>query len=475
MLEDSRPPLQRLIIPLLLILLGVGLRAQLLHADVRFHPDEAYFAAFARDAVVRGEWWLSGDLDKPPLAIYGQALMMLVTGIEWDGAVWRLDVLHGEFSARLWSFYAGVLLMPTVYALARRLYRDVGTAQWALALVALSPYLIAFSPTAFTDTPMLLGVLWAVLLAVRGQAGLAALAWVLALGTKPQALLFAPLIVALIGMQSARGLWRALGVTVSGLGALLLWDVLRPFPSVWALGTVNNAPSSLWVTWSDIVPRGVTWASWLRYAFGGVWLTLALTLFGLGSRWTRARLMLAAFLIGYGLLHWLIPVNIYDRYVLAIVPLWALVIVGCRWRWVRGVLLIGLLWGAIGTANGHAVIGGDKGDMHGIDTLADYLNEREFGAIVYDRWLGWPLNYYLGGWSDKRRAYYPTPDEMTQDPALTVHDVAPRYFPMPRDVDASAWLAALESAGFAVSVGYESPQFVVIVLQEADVSHFAEP
>ncbi|MEO1442315.1 MAG: hypothetical protein AAFV33_18085, partial [Chloroflexota bacterium] len=82
-----------------LLLVAAFFRAQMLSGEVRFHPDEAFFAAFARNAAVRGEWLLPGDLDKTPLTIYAQAVAMLLTGITWDGAVWRLDVQQGEFAA----------------------------------------------------------------------------------------------------------------------------------------------------------------------------------------------------------------------------------------------------------------------------------------------------------------------------------------------------------------------------------------
>ncbi|MEM6285142.1 MAG: hypothetical protein AAF787_23320, partial [Chloroflexota bacterium] len=86
------------------------------------------------------------------------------------------------------------------------------------------------------------------------------------------------------------------------------------------------------------------------------------------------------------------------------------------------------------------------------------------GAIVYDRWLGWELNYYLGGWSDKRRAYYPTIAEMIADPEIYVPDVAPRYLPAPHDAPAAAWLAELHAAGFESCVGYRDVLFTVYVL-----------
>jgi hypothetical protein len=230
-----------------------------------------------------------------------------------------------------------------------------------------------------------------------------------------------------------------------------------------------------------MLPRLREWLALARWLFGGVWVTLAVIaagLFGTLKRRTPYIASLQVFVVGYGLLHWLVPLNVYDRYLLPLVPLWAVLAgVGLvqaggrrpyrsqfvRWGAVT-LLMLSALPGAWRAANGTLPVGGDKGEHDGIIALADYLNNREFGAIVYDRWLGWELNYYLGGWSDKRRAYYPTPGQMTTDPEFYAPDVAPRYFPAPRTANATPWLASLERAGFTACVGYESENFVVYVL-----------
>jgi hypothetical protein len=59
----------RLLISLPILLLGIGLRFHALARDMRFHPDEALFATFARAAAVKGDWLLHGSLDKTPLPV----------------------------------------------------------------------------------------------------------------------------------------------------------------------------------------------------------------------------------------------------------------------------------------------------------------------------------------------------------------------------------------------------------------------
>jgi hypothetical protein len=124
--------------------------------------------------------------------------------------------------------------------------------------------------------------------------------------------------------------------------------------------------------------------------------------------------------------------------------------------------LLGIL-PALDAANGRVPAGGDQGKHAGIDALADYLNGKPLGTIIYDHWLGWELGYYIGTWSDKRRVYYPTPAALAADARLQP-DPAPRYFPVPADQPVTPWLDALRSAGFIVSLVYDDGRFRVYEL-----------
>lgn len=462
---------KRISILVVIILTGSAFRAYLLHQDLRFHPDEAFFAAFARDAAVRGEWWLGGDLDKTPLTIYGQAVSMLLVGIEWDGAVWRLPLERGEFGARLLGFYSGVVLIAVTAWAARGRSKRAG--EWVIAplLVALSPYLIAFSPTAFTDMPMVLAVLLAVGFAMRGRGAAAGIWLMIGYGCKQQAVLIAPVIVWLVAAQAVgrRRLIAFAGSLVIGGALLGAWEIVRPFPPVTLLAAGNNAPAGWALSGQVLIARGGAWLGIGRWLFGVGWVTVIV---GIAALMGRKRYALRVFVVGYLLLHWLLPFNVYDRYLLLVIPLMALLAaptlagwVDRRW-WIAPVVLVGMVSGAWGAARGALPIGGDRGQHAGIMALADHLNGREFGAIVYDHWLGWELNYYLGGWSDKRRAFYPSPEAMIADRALYVPDAAPRYLPAPVGGDYWAWRDALHGVGFRTTIGYQSERFVVIVIRE---------
>lgn len=457
-----------------LILLGSGLRAGLLTDAVRFHPDEASYASFARAFAVRGDWLLTGNLDKTPLALWGQAMLMATVGVTVDdNGLRHLDLLQGEFTARLWSFFASVLMLAVGYRLARDALSATG-GMWTLAGLSLSPLLIAFSATAFTDSPMILFGMLAMVMAWRKRPLWAGLCLALAYGSKQQAVLYVPLVLAFLAVR-LRG-WDCQAYTRFALGAggilalLTLYDMLRPDPSIFTLATQHNQPDRWLIAWRELPMRAVAW--WEVARWTGIGLVAMVFPLRLPSVPTR---LVRGWLIGYALLHLLTDVRIYDRYVLLMEPCLILITVAVVHQGFRrhAPLILGGVWVATlpwawYASTAQLPIGGDRGKHDGIMELAYYLNEREFGAIVYDRWLGWELNYYLGEWTDKRRAFYPTPTAMLQDPALLVADVAPRYFPAPSGVAFGAWQQAFESLGFFVCEGYRQTGFVVYVLLERD-------
>lgn len=457
----------------LLLLLAAALRTPLLTGTVRFHPDEAFFAAFAQAAAARGEWLLTGNLDKTPLAIYAQALSFLAVGVQWDGAVWQLDAQRGEFAARLPAYYASLLLVALWAAWARQMHGTRSAGLWAAALLSLSPYAIAFAPTAFTDVPMLLCLSFSLYFAHRGRGVWAGVGLALAYGCKQQALLFVMLPPLLLSLHP-RAVRRIIHYTlplILGAALLAAWDAARPEASVWALAAANNTPDSAWTapvqTWGA---RGAAWAWLSRELFGVGVLTGGVLLAAAVGVWRggAAARMVALYALGYAVLHTVLNFNHYDRYVLPLLPLIALLAARTlphMGRWLGAAALGLMLLAAVQASVGHPTLGGDKGQHAGIIALANDLNAREFGAIIYDRWLGWELNYYLGAWSDKRRAYYPTVEALLADEAPYLPDVAPRYLPAPINAPHEAWIGALGQAGFEVWQVYEAQGFVVYALR----------
>lgn len=453
-MDASRP--ERWIGPALITLIGAGLRFHALALDRRFHPDEAFFSTFARAAAIKGDWLLPGLLDKPPLSLYANALAQAFIG-------------EGEFAARVPGVIASILLIPLLYALALRLYGR-GAALYAALLAALSPYLLAFSATAFTDGLMLLGLTAALVYAAFGRGGAAGVWLAIAVASKPQALFYLPMLAPMIW---ARGKPRrfALGL-LAGVIPWLLWELARaPDGPTFALGAAYNDPGQALAAANDLLPRLGAWLAYGGYLLGPPPITAALLALALivAAQHRRGAALFIGWVAGYALLHWLGAFNTYDRYLLPILP--PLIVVsaagladlGRRARLSPrvGAALIGalLLPMALAAADDRAPVNTGHRDYVGIDAVAGWLRAKPVATVIYDRWLGWQLDYYLGTWSDKRRVYYPAPAPLVAD-ALRLCEIGPRYLPAPVDAPVGPWLDALRAAGFGVAPAFRAPRFI---------------
>ncbi|MGB1286615.1 MAG: hypothetical protein ACPG7F_08790, partial [Aggregatilineales bacterium] len=313
----------------------------------------------------------------------------------------------------------------------------------------------------------------------------------LSIAAKPQGIFFLPLWIVLILKDINRnslsyllyGLLRA-GISLCmGVALILLWDASRPETSIFALGASNNSPDSWLVAPEDWLTRAGLWWHYLREMMGGDMLTLAaffiISIFVLMQR-HRINLLLWLWGIGYLCGHIILRFNIYDRYLLILVPIMTLLLAralttlsqhfhtkGTRLfiyiAIIAGLLLPGAWW----ASSGDAPIGGDRGYYAGIDDLTMYLNEKPVATVIYDRWLGWQLDYYMGQWSDKRRVYYPDVDSLVAG-ALALFETETRYFIAPIDADYEGWLSGLNDAGFAVSLDRQFERFVVYTLIPPD-------
>ncbi|MCB9456396.1 MAG: glycosyltransferase family 39 protein [Anaerolineaceae bacterium] len=517
--------MRRLGLPLLILVLATVLRLHALGVDTRFHPDEALFATFARQAAVNGDWMLRGPLDKPPLTIYAGALSMMFTGVTTlpDGVL-TLDVHRGEFAARLPGTFASIILAAVMYAAARRLYPGAGDflPLGALLLTALSPYAIAFSATAFTDGLMLLVITLALWQGAAERWGWGAVWLALGFGCKQQALLYIPLVLlVLVSRPSMRHAVRWLRFAIPllvGLGLLFAWDAGRgQETSLWELAAANNDPGRL-AHLDELLPRLGVWLGYSAVLAGTPPVTALLAALGLGvALWriisefrrgssedtvgparsptdrsalhTHTDAILLLYILAYGLLHWLVAFSQHDRYLLPLLPpILLLMARGLAWfvnalpglflsvaggirpsAATRQFIVFGLpllaflLVPAWDASEGRVPVGGDRGAHAGIDVLAEYLNAKPLATVIYDHWLGWELGYYMGAWSNKRRVYYPTPEALVHD-ARNLPEREPRYFPTPADAPVTPWLAALRTAGFEVRVDTRIAGYTVYVL-----------
>ncbi|NWF67548.1 MAG: glycosyltransferase family 39 protein [Chloroflexi bacterium] len=488
---DNPKRLARCLPLLSVLLLAALLRFHGLAQDKRFHGDEAYFAAFARSAALNGAWMLPGALDKTPLTLYAMAFSMHFAARGSSDTLLDFDARQGEFAARVPNTFASLLLVAVIYALTQRLYRDRRAALLAALLAALSPALLAFSATAFTDMGMLLCMTLALYLAAARRP-LAAGLWLgLAFASKQQALFYLPLIALWLYPSGWRALLRFAQPLALVWALLLLWDAARgETTGIFALAAEHNSPAGL----MPLTEIGARLALWLHYAaalLGPPALTLAFTLWVFWSwrkRFSRTTVLFGLFIMAYSALHILFGFNLYDRYLLVIAPLCIVLTAHALaptargmsgrsrlslsgvWRrfTIGGRILLLVLLVLAGTAllaeawtasAGLIEFGGARTDS-GILALADFLNAQTLGAIVYDRWLGWELNYYLGQWTDKRKVYYPTPALLLEG-ALAQPEPAPRYFVAPLNYPYQTYLDVLAQAGFAITLVYAAAPFRV--------------
>jgi 4-amino-4-deoxy-L-arabinose transferase-like glycosyltransferase len=446
--------------PALVIFFGVALRLIMLQVDVRFHPDEALFAAQARlisdDLLLR-----TTDLDKPPLTFYVTALSFRLFG-------------PTEVAARLPNLLFSSLSLLLFFLLVEALYQDRLAAASAALLWAISPYDLAFAATAFTDIQATFWVLAACLLAVRDRWRAAGIAAALAFAAKTNVVLFIPLIVILgIARRTEPGwrrVWRFLWPLALGSGALCLWDASRAPRSFFSLGYTRNNPGRL-IRSDELWPRLEQWGHWLQFIAGSPLLSAVLfiaILIGLGqglrqrSRSAALDWLIAGFALAFLSWHWLIAFNTYDRYLHTLVPF--LIVLAARaltgwWsgqRAWRPVALIGItaclmIPAVITCLQGKSRIGGDQGQHTGIDTLADTLNTELSGQIVYDHWLGWELAYYLGDEPRVSMRYAALPEALAEG---MTQQTQPCYFVAPSPQEAAPWLEALRRARIEISIIY---------------------
>lgn len=478
----TRPKWTRLTL-LALLLLALALRLPPIF-DNRFHPDEALY----------GYWGLLIALGKDPglvnVPVYKPPLLpYLIAGTQ--GLLSK-----SEFAVRLPGVMAGVVTVPLTAALTHALYRDRWAAVTAAACVTLSPFAILFSATAFTDPPMVVLGLAACLAAARHRPGWAGLLAGLSFATKQTGLAWLPLILLLQVADaqspiSIKPLLLVLGPWLLVIGFVFIWDAARVAQGAegfWSLGVTGYG--GLRFIWpQELGTRLRGWADLARYLFVSPIVNGAL-LFGLPvlvwhalTRRPRTYkavtdLFLVSFLLVYLFLHWLWAFPIWDRYLLSLLPVFAILLgrivslisnfiqravcpfgatFGCQSLIRHSLFAICHLsfviflffpaWNA--AAHSDYPVGGDHGAYDGIDLVAAFLNSQPEGTVVYQHWLGWEYNYYLFD-GPISLAYWPTPAWLAQDVrAFGTKD--PRYITFPAWESSARVEQALAEVGYGLS------------------------
>lgn len=449
-------------------------------ASNRFHRDEAIYSSWGLDIASGRDLLLSGSpVDKPPLFFYIQALSFLLFG-------------PTEVAARTPSLVASVASVGLIYALGRSLYGR-GAGLLAAFLLAASPFAVLFAPTAFTDPLMVTWVLAGCLAAVRGHWVWAGIFLGLAAITKQQGVFFVPLALGLssnVKWQKSNGKSQILSFVLAFLvvlGLAFAWDVARarhPGFLAQSLISYGGLSLSLAMAWEHLLG----YVSLLRYATGSPVLNLVL-LIGLplllvadglawrgGSKTAPSRggmaelqnqawfdlilvVFIALFLVG----HSLVAFVVWDRYLLGLIPLLALLlarVLTLPWRLFRDSPLasfLGLLFVLLmlsftfrpirDAAASRFPIGGDQGAYQGIEQVADYFHAVPADTTLYHRWLGWHWRFYLWGSPFDFPAWTSPADLVAQ---VAARPGARRYIVFPSWRSATETRLALADAGLAM-------------------------
>jgi 4-amino-4-deoxy-L-arabinose transferase-like glycosyltransferase len=430
------------------------------------HPDEALYGYWGL-LIGRGRdpWLISGPIFKPPLLPYVISAFQLLLG-------------RTSIALRLPGLVAGLLMVPLAGALAQALYRSPWIEVSAAGVMALSPFAITLSGTAFPDPLMVALGLAACLAAARGRVSWAGLLAGLSFATKQTGLVWLPLVLSVALARRLRPERRMRAFIVPYLAPLMLasvWDGVRVAlggGSFWSAGVAGYG--GLRLIWPhELWPRLRTWVSLAASLFESppinVLLLVGLPLLVWWALTRRARerraffdQLLISFCLIYVLLHWLVAFPTWRRYLLPLVPILAVLVgrvgegavslvsrrLGYKLPRAVGALLLvtSLIVPAWQAGAGRSSAAEEHAIYRGIERVVSFFSQLPEGSVVYHHWLGWHYHYALFD-APVYLAYWPTPAWLARDvQAFGAGD--PRYVAFP------AWESSARVAGALEDVGY---------------------
>ena len=532
MSRANKPVLQGPIPMVAILLLGTLLRCATLDQN-RAMEDEALYGYWGLQIASGSDPMLDREpVDKPPLFPYTLGLTYALLGpvrvraVSLRAPVQDTSTVGGplacaktdchaemhqiEMESRLPSLFASIVAIALLYALGAKLYKSAPTGLLAALLLAASPFAVSFGSTAFVDPILTAWVLGALLAATAGLLGPAGVMVGLAAATKQQGLLLLPLVLfagilsqhGAPGPQRHRLRWIRWLLFLLGFGAVIAgmvaWDQARDQrPGFFAQALISYG-GLRFAPFSDLGDRARSWlhlaeAFWPMPWLTGLFLSALVALacaaglaalrregtapspatrsalghaYGVGAMTVAILLFIILFL----LLHWLLGIQLWDRYLLVILPLVALLLAlalvsagrllpAGRWRagylpCVAVAVLVSLACPGLASPQGHVPTGGDHGAYDGIDDLAVYARERlPAGSVLYDHWLGHHYRFYLYG-APLHIHWYPDTIDLVQD--AQAYRREPRYIAFPSWKESSPAAVALADAGMGLAPVYET-------------------
>jgi hypothetical protein len=522
-----------------LLLLAAALRFHALFAN-SFHPDEALFATFARlIATWRDPLLQTQTVDKPPLLFYLQAFFYPLLGpVEWAARLpnWIASLLliplTGRLVIQLYRDPLAAVLAAALIALSPLTIQFSATAFTDPLLVTLlvaslvavtAVFRIPYSAKEKNTQHAIRNTQHATR---NTQYVFATLLFGLAIATKYQAWLFLPLLLGLLTFRpksqipnpksqisnpksqiSTTHLYVSRFTFHAPRSTLLLaalTPVLAVFLWEWArtgrftlLNSQLAGYGGLRLAWSwELWPRLNYWGELWSYLLGSSVLAFGLLLamppflallIHEQDRPTALDQLFLLFLLGYSLLHWFVAVPVWDRYILPVVPIAAILLGRFTSRLlafatphllgdlpnrptrvkmlplvVTVFLLLAQLPSAFQARLGRFPIGGRPAADSGAADVAALLAHAPYGTVLYDHWYSWLWRYHLLD-SGIYVSWFPHPAALVRD--LTVFggtDQPPRYLALPASPAAQPVLQAVTEAGFAARPLYTAEDGITL-------------
>jgi 2-amino-4-hydroxy-6-hydroxymethyldihydropteridine diphosphokinase len=534
----------------LIVWLAFWLRVRGLFANT-FQADEALFATWARHvAVWKDPLLLTQTVDKPPLLFYLQAFFYPLFGpVEWAARMPNLIasilvvpltavLAHYLYHQKTTTLTAALLLacsplaiqfsataftdpLLTLWLIASLASMQVASGKWQVASgkwqvaggkgqvargkgqVAGGKWQVAGGKWQVASRQVASGK-WQAPLSPHhpitpspAHLFISGIFFGLAVATKYQAWLFLPLVGGLgwiCGYRHRHWLYWLAGL-LPVLAAVWLWEYTRTGTfTLWSTQISNYGGVRLIWSW-ELWPRFVTWVGLWGTAVP-LYLLPVLLLIMVGLLWRledehgQVDLLLVLFVIGYWLLHWLTAVPVWDRYLLPLVPIVAILMgrgfsrmqqifadkIKEKSAFIRAhphpifllFLLIILLIPAWGARYGRYPIGGRPDADQGAAQIASYLQDAPYGTVLYDHWYSWHWRYHF---FDKGVyvSWFPHGEALAEDLAVFGLDGYRRYIALPDTAVSQPIIRAIQNAGFTLQPVTQAGNIILYLIAPDEV------